>query len=553
MNELVNKKINEFISFLKESNINEDIAVERVKELFPDKKYKHIFRKNSTDFYIENKEIIRLVPNNETKIIISYPEGDRLGNRIADYSTNIWIEYLNHDHIERLPLFEYDQVDEHKLDIIQEKMEELLKEIKPTKQYVLTYLYESLKKYPPVLPTDLFERSNDKILLDNEVKSSIIEGMKKIASYKADDAYDQYQYGHNGGEDVEYWEMEKCEQFRMIKLPDNVNNLYRNDIRDAYVEYPEAEKILLKHLNDYSDQLKSLNQIKDNKDSIFSYLKARNEIADNYYKFTNMNFEWFQIHRDLEESNLDYKIDYYYNKELRNLYLDENLFLKPLTLESISHEIEQLEKRISVTKEAMNISAKYLNQNDLSYGINNDVIDLEQRINELDEQINDGFKKLDDLSNQKNFFFQVNKKKQVEDKKQEIKNDVRYNREFKNYLESKLIAEYMKEELDILNSTKKQAESLNNKLPQCDKNILQTLGTFEDIPYALVNNPHDYQSIIDNKLSEIENVTQKLNEICECYELCSEIKRKEIIESQEKEVDEEDVQFDDQESDSLQL
>lgn len=311
---------------------------------------------------------------------------------------------------------------------------------------------------------------------------------------------------------------------------------------------------MLKHLNDYSDQLKSLNQIKDNKDSIFSYLKARNEIADNYYKFTNMNFEWFQIHRDLEESNLDYKIDYYYNKELRNLYLDENLFLKPLTLESISHEIEQLEKRISVTKEAMNISAKYLNQNDLSYGINNDVIDLEQRINELDEQINDGFKKLDDLSNQKNFFFQVNKKKQVEDKKQEIKNDVRYNREFKNYLESKLIAEYMKEELDILNSTKKQAESLNNKLPQCgDKNILQTLGTFEDIPYALVNNPHDYQSIIDNKLSEIDNVTQKLNEICECYELCSEIKRKEIFESQEKEVDEEDVQFDDQESDSLQL
>ena len=553
MNELVIKKINEFISFLKEPDINENDAVERVKELFSDEEYKHIFRKSSTDFYIENKEIIRLSPNNETKIIISYPEGDRLGNRIADYSTNIWIEYLDHDCLERLPLFAYNDIDENKLDMIKEKMEELLNEVKPTKEYVLTYLKESLNKYPPLLPNDLLERTDDKILLDNEVKSSIIEGMKQIASFDAGEAYDQYWYGHNGGEDVEYWEMQKCEQFRMIKLPDNVNNLYRNDIRDAYVEYPEAEKILLKHLNDYSDQLKSLNQIKDNKDSIFSYLKARNEIADNYYKFTNMNFEWFQIHRDLEESNLYYKSDYYYSKGSRNIYLDENLFLKPLTLESISHEIEHLEVKISTAKEIVNLAAENLNQKDLSCINNNDDTELEQRYNELDEQINNSLKKLDDLSNQKIFFFQVNKKKQVEDEKQEIENDIIYNNKFKNYLSCKLIIIYGEQNLDDLNSIKEQAVSLNNKLPQYDKNILQTLGSFKDIPYALVNNPQDYQSIIDNKLSEIDNVTQSINKIRECCDLCNEIKRKEIIESQEKEEDEEDIQLEDQENDPLQL
>lgn len=90
-------------------------------------------------------------------------------------------------------------------------------------------------------------------------------------------------------------------------------------------------------------------------------------------------------------------------------------------------------------------------------------------------------------------------------------------------------------------------------MPQYDKNILQTLGSFKDIPYALVNNPQDYQSIIDNKLSEIDNVTQSINEIRECCDLCNEIKRKEIIESQEKEEDEEDIQLEDQENDPLQL
>lgn len=548
MDELVSKKINELISFLKENDINENLAVERVKELFSDEEYKHIFRKSFTDFYIENKEIIRLSPNNETKIVISYPEGDRLGNRIADYSTNIWIEYLNHDYLERLPLFEYNQVDEHKLDIIQEKTEELLKEIKPTKQYVLNYLKESLKKYPPVLPTDLIERTEDKILLDNDVKSSIIDGMEKIASYNAEDAYDQYQYGHNGGSDVEYWEMQKCEQFRKIKLPDNIKNLYRNDIEDVYVKYPEAEKILLEHLNNYSVQLNSMNQIKDNKDLIFSYLKARNEIAVNYYEFTNMNFEWFQIHRDLEESNLDYKIDYYYNKESRNLYLDENLFLKPLTLETISNEIENLEKKISLTKKTMNISAENLNQNDLSCVTNNDDMELEQKIDNLDEQINNSLKKLDNLSNQKIFFFQVNKKKQVDAEKQEIENDIKYNNEFKNYLFCKLIIIHSEQEIDNLNSIKEQAKSLNSKLPRYDKNILQTLGSFEDIPYTLVNNPYDYQSIIDNKLSEIDNITQRLNEICECYEYCNEIKKQEIIESQENGINEEENdQYEEQE------
>lgn len=46
--------------------------------------------------------------------------------------------------------------------------------------------------------------------------------MKEIAEYDAGEAYDQYMYGSNGGMDVENWEMQTCEQFRLTHLPENV-------------------------------------------------------------------------------------------------------------------------------------------------------------------------------------------------------------------------------------------------------------------------------------------------------------------------------------------
>ena len=68
MNELLNKKINELVSTLKGSNINENVALARIKELFPSEEFKHEFIENSTDFYIEDnqgKTIIELFKNGE--------------------------------------------------------------------------------------------------------------------------------------------------------------------------------------------------------------------------------------------------------------------------------------------------------------------------------------------------------------------------------------------------------------------------------------------------------------------------------------------------------
>ena len=197
---------------------------------------------NSTDFYIEDKETIRLSSNNETKIIISYPEGDRLGNSLANSDTDIWIEYLDNDRIEKISLFEYKQVNEQGINMINERMEDLLKENKPTKKYVLSYIKEHLDKFPPKLPNDLLERTDDTILLDEDVRTAVINAMKEISEYDAGEAYDQYMYGSNGGMDVENWEMQTCEQFRLIYLPKNVERLYKNELEDTYLLYPESRK-----------------------------------------------------------------------------------------------------------------------------------------------------------------------------------------------------------------------------------------------------------------------------------------------------------------------
>ena len=56
MNGLLSKKINELVSTLKGSNINENVALARIKELFPSEEFKHEFIENSTDFILKIKK-----------------------------------------------------------------------------------------------------------------------------------------------------------------------------------------------------------------------------------------------------------------------------------------------------------------------------------------------------------------------------------------------------------------------------------------------------------------------------------------------------------------
>lgn len=419
MNELLNKKINELVSTLKGSNINENVALARIKELFPSEEFKHEFIENSTDFYIEDKETIRLSSNNETKIVISYPEGDRLGNSLANSDTDIWIEYLDNDRIEKIPLFEYKQVDEQGLNMINEKMEDLLKENKPTKKYVLSYIKEYLDKYPPKLPNDLLERTDDTILLDKDVKTAVINAMKEIAEYDAGEAYDQYMYGSNGGMDVENWEMQTCEQFRLTHLPENVERLYKNEIKDTYLLYPEAEKNLRELFAEYSVELDNADMLKNNKELIASYFNDMYKITKSQEIFISKYNDYFQ-NSHVQNEKIDYKRLNFDREDFRE-YLKSYCILKPVNLEDIDTDIAHYKFLLNHNKDVMKLSENNISPKDLAYKSNDEI---NNTLNELDKQINVSKTKLKDLLNQETHFFQFIKKHKLENEKLDVMNDI---------------------------------------------------------------------------------------------------------------------------------
>ena len=199
MNGLLSKKINELVSTLKGSNINENVALARIKELFPSEEFKHEFIENSTDFYIEDKETIRLSSDNETKIVISYPEGDRLGNSLANSDTDIWIEYLDNDRIEKIPLFEYKQVNEHAPASSPASAPSFQKDIRTKRQYSTAensdtddeayWLGEEFRKGTPLFPRSLYNNLpdllNDCIIEDGSEREQDVALLSDLTALSA--------------------------------------------------------------------------------------------------------------------------------------------------------------------------------------------------------------------------------------------------------------------------------------------------------------------------------------------------------------------------------
>lgn len=551
MNGLLSKKINELVTTLKGSNINENVALARIKELFPSEEFKHEFIENSTDFYIEDKETIRLSSNNETKIVISYPEGDRLGNSLANSDTDIWIEYLDNDRIEKIPLFEYKQVDEQGLNMINEKMEDLLKENKPTKKYVLSYIKEYLDKYPPKLPNDLLERTDDTILLDEDVRTAVINAMKEIAEYDAGEAYDQYMYGSNGGMDVENWEMQTCEQFRLTHLPKNVERLYKNEIKDTYLLYPEAEKNLRELFAEYSVELDNADMLKNNKELIASYFNDMYKITKSQEIFISKYNDYFQ-NSHVQNEKIDYKRLNFDREDFRE-YLKSYCILKPVNLEDIDTDIAHYKFLLNHNKDVIKLSENNISPKDLAYKSNDEI---NNTLNELDKQINVSKTKLKDLLNQETHFFQFIKKYKLENEKLDVMNDIAHKKNIRTYLNSLLENEDAKLKINSLKSLKELGEIYNEQVSQLDivydeidkNNIIQTLSFFEELPFKLMKTPSSIQSILDNKLDEIKEINKRYHEIHRDIERCEEIKKQAMYEVLEKVINEdENNQYEEQE------
>ena len=61
-----------------------------VKEIFPENEYDWDTVQESNDFYVEHEDIIHLSNENLTKLVISYPGGDRIGSSLSDPYTVVY-------------------------------------------------------------------------------------------------------------------------------------------------------------------------------------------------------------------------------------------------------------------------------------------------------------------------------------------------------------------------------------------------------------------------------------------------------------------------------
>ena len=348
MNEPLNEKLQQLLSVFTSDNITEsDVAVKRIKDLFPDSDFKYGSRNSSTDFYIENKEMIHLSDNNESRIVISYPEGDRFGNRLSDPNTDIWIEYLNKDKLEKLPLFENNHVEKTWIENIDQAKEDITQDKLLTKEYILAQIEAHSDNFPPELPLSLLERTSDELLLDKDIKKAVIDSMKGIADYDAGAAADQYNYGQYGGMDVDPWDMEPCNQFKTTHLPENVEKLYKQDIEDAYLQYEGVVDNLKKEKDSLGKEIKGQTFFHNNKDLILSYFEERNKVYNE-----NKDFITGVIYNSPEFIENPHTLDTF----------DKFTFLQKMNLAKFTSQLDSEKIRYKLAKQTLDTYPSELNK-----------------------------------------------------------------------------------------------------------------------------------------------------------------------------------------------
>lgn len=497
-NEILNEKLNQLVSTLKKENMTKEDVVQTIKSIFPKDNFRYENINNSTDFYVENKDIIRLSPNNETKIVISYPEGDRFGDRLSDPNTDIWIEYLNKDHLEKLFLLKNNHTEERWLDTINDKIQDLIKENELNKSYVLNYIKESLNKYPPVLPNELLERTDDKILLDNEVKTAVINGMKDIAEYDAGEKYDQSLYGSAGGMDVEDWEMQECEQFRHIHLPDNVEKLYKQDIEDMYLQYEGVYDRLKDELESLRTEMIDQTYLYNNKELILSFFSKRNEVYKN-------NKEYIKQCRDK-------------SPEFDEIDSPVKEFIKTIILpkENIEEEIMRFEfqkNKYNTNKLILTTFSSELNDDEL-YIKPQELEDKIKETKELDLSYHD---KYDELSTNNFKPWQFIQRRRNEIELFDTIGKINHIKNLLIYLDTKLENQNLESSMNDLEITIDLGNKYNNDIEKLYsefdeasiKKIITAISADKDLSENLALNPQNYQKILDDHMYDLNLLNER--------------------------------------------
>ena len=281
MSEQLTNKVNDIINYIRNNNNLTSKEIEnKIVETFPKEEYQRENIYQSTDFYIEDKTSIYLSKINDTKIIIDYPSGDRFGGSLSNPFTDIYLEFPINEESNRFYLFKDNKINDNDLNQILNHLEDIGKELPLSKNYVLSQINNCEESYPATTPYYMLERCSDEVLKDDEVKKAVIELMKNEASEIASEFYDQYMYGRYGGEDVDENSMRNSQQFINIKLPDNVSNLYKDDIKKTYYLYPDVQKELLNELKYLNSERIKNEYIIESMDLLRSYFEDRIKLSE---------------------------------------------------------------------------------------------------------------------------------------------------------------------------------------------------------------------------------------------------------------------------------
>lgn len=316
-----------------------------VKEIFPEKLYDWDTVQEANDFYMEHKDIIYLSNKNLTKLVISYPGGDRFGSSISNPGTDVYFSTPMSCTGNFLYLYiesKYNVENE-----IAKNIEGLVSDIKSNTSEIINALNQ-MSDVEHYVSNNFLKRLDTRALNNVEVKKAIADNVNCTANFKSIMAYEQYEYGRYGGLDIGEWELSSVEQFKLLwnNLPERIEKACHKELEEKWLSYPEVKDTLLKDKKEFIEQIELFELWQQHGNAYIKEIHDRYEMLRKYKTYLG-NDSLCDIDKcaRYEELNcLGYKLD--------SFTPESDLIICEKNLQEISDKINLLiEKKDSVLNE----------------------------------------------------------------------------------------------------------------------------------------------------------------------------------------------------------
>lgn len=263
--------------------------ISKITELFPREEFEYEDINKSMFDFVDRRTIIYLPDTTNSYIQIKYPGGDRFGSNLTEPYTDIMIAYAGKED-KALYIVREDRYNPNNK--IAEHVDQILANDGYTKEAILQKLLN--REYYGDL--SVLKKLTPEQKQDDEIVSAVKEKIIEEAADRSSDAYDQYWYGHNGGMDVESWEMKTHEQVENILenyFPDSQENrkIYDLLLKDLYKD-PEVLKDISNKVTILEEKMKACEILENNKTE---YLERFEKILTNYNNAMHEHKDLFDL------------------------------------------------------------------------------------------------------------------------------------------------------------------------------------------------------------------------------------------------------------------